>query len=142
MSTTVFLGGTTGNDFRESITYALVTRGVPKEQIFNPEVELWDEAAQKLEDKMKADPAVLMIYYLTGDKDGVFFSFNSLHQAEMGLYDEPERTVVIVGCDDYLPGAAKTVPKVYNDLKKRFPEAPIFQSLKEAVVWLIDRLKN
>lgn len=126
----------------------LSARGVPEPLLFNPIVEHWDEAAQRHEDTMKADPEVMMIYYL-GDtqeksgKDGSpFLSFYSLHEATMSLYDAPERTVVVFETIGLAPRAVKRLLKVYVDLKKRFPEAPIFESLQKVEDWLVEKFSN
>jgi hypothetical protein len=136
MFKSVFLGGTTGNDYRERITAALTGQGVHASKIFNPVVEHWDEAARNKEDAMKADPSVLMLFYLTANKggafDGAFLSAYSLQEAIMGLYDHPGRTVLVFDYDGMVPRAAKRLRKSYLDLKARFPTAPIFESLEEA----------
>jgi hypothetical protein len=136
----LFLGGTTGNDYREKITTLLLEAGVASRQIYNPVVEHWNEAAQQQEDAMKSDPSVLMLFYLGAHTDGSFLSFYSLHEATMGLYDDPDRTMVVFDYTNMVPRAAKRLKKVYNDLKKRFPEAPLVESVEDAATMLLSVL--
>ncbi len=94
---------------------------------------------------MKNDPNTLCLYYL-GDAavpqaPGCFMSFYSLNEATMGLYDAPERTVVVFDTTGLLSGAQNRMMKVYADLRARFPTAPIFTSLAEAETWLVDHLR-
>lgn len=141
MMQTLFLGGTIGNDYRERLTKTLVEQGVRPEQIFNPVVKHWDQTAQQREDEKKADSSVLMLYYLCADEAGNFLSFYSLHEAEMGLYDEPTRTALVFDYEGMVPRATKRLYKVYKDLKVRFPEAPLFESIDDATIWLLAKLK-
>ncbi len=141
MNRTLFLGGTIGNDYRERLTTILTDQGVSLDRIFNPVVEHWDAEAQRLEDEKKADPSVLMLFYLRGEEvSGNFLSFYSLHEAEMGLYDQPCRTIVVFDYEGMVPRAEKRLRKVRADLRKRFPEAPLFESLDEAAAWLLLKL--
>lgn len=138
---TLFLGGTTDNTYRERLTNALLEKGVRPSQIFNPVVEHWDEAARQREDEKKADPNVIMLYYLRANENGDFLSFYSMHEAEMGLYDDPDRTFIVFDNEDMKPRPKKRFRKVYDDLRKRFPSAPIFETMEEAFPWLVLRLK-
>lgn len=133
---TIFLGGTTGNDYRGRLTAMLTQHGVSLDQIFDPVVEHWDDAAQLREDEMKADSSVLMLFYLRADEAGSFLSFYSLHEATMGLYDQPLRTAVVFDYEGMVPKAARRLKKVARDLSKRFPNAPLFESLEASVTWL------
>jgi len=135
---TVFLGGTCGNNvWRHGFIARLVARGVPAESLFNPVVKDWNEAAQQREDAMKADPAVLQLYMLADPMtDQGRLSFYSLLEATMGLYDAPERTIVVFDSTGMPKRSAKSNDKACSDLKKRFPNAPIFGTLAEAEDWL------
>ena len=148
--TTVFLGGTCGkNTWRDDFIERLVARGVPREALFNPVVPDWNAEVQAREDKMKADPSVMLMFYLGDTKDEVdmyrgegdtgnyFLSFYSLHEAEMSLYDAPERTAIVIDPTGIVPRAAKRMQKVCSDLQKRFPGHPIFGSLEEAEDWIV-----
>jgi|GEM_PF-3279373 len=134
---TLFLGGTTDNDYRPGFIETLRKRGLATEKIFNPVVEHWGKAEHQREDEMKASPAVLMLYYIAGNNEGMFLSVYSLFEAVTGLYDAPERTVVVFNYTGLVPKAAKRVQKICKDLRTRFPRAPIFESLTEAEEWLI-----
>lgn len=137
---TVFLGGTIGNDYRERLSTLLVSGGIPVEYIFNPVVPQWDQAAQEREDAMKANPLVIMIYYLGADhaQGGNFLSFYSLHEATMGLYDDPDRTIVVFDYVGMVDRAAKRLRKVHRDLSKRFPDARLYTSVEEAGAFIIE----
>lgn len=137
---TVFLGGTTDKDYRGKFIISLVARGVSRERLFNPVVEHWNKADKAREDAMKADPSVLMLFYLTSNEEGTFLSFYSLHEATMGLYDHPERTAIVFDYDGMVPRAVERLRKVFSDLRKRFPDAPLFESLADAEDWLISKL--
>jgi hypothetical protein len=137
---TVFLGGTCGkNNWRLGLIERLLARGVPSEALFNPVVLDWDAAAQVAEDKAKAE-AGAMFYYLGNPNDGANnLSFYSLLEAAMGLYDAPERTVVVFDATDMPSHAAKATAKAFKDLKARFPDAAIFDSLAAAEDWIASR---
>jgi hypothetical protein len=137
----IFLGGTCGNnDWRLHLINRLVERGVVSSDLFNPVVKDWNEAAQKAEDEAKKN-AGYMLYYL-GDpqEDGNHVSYYSLLEATMGLYDAPARTVVVFDTTGMPKHAEKANIKAYKDLKKRFPNAPIFMTLAEAEDWLVKQL--
>lgn len=138
---TIFLGGTTGNDYRQRLTAMLALHGVSQDQLFDPVVAHWNEAAQKREDEKKADPSVIMLYYLRADEVGNFLSFYSLHEATMGLYDDPLRTAVVFDYEGMVPRAEKRLRKVARDLSKRFPSAPLFESLEASATWLYMQLQ-
>ena len=142
MKKIVFLGGTCGkNTWRNGLIERLIDQGVPAECLFNPVVEHWDEAAQKREDAMKADSSVLMLYMLADPMtDEGRLSFYSLLEATMGLYDAPERTIVVFDSTGMPSRSAKSNNKARVDLRKRFPNAPIFGTLAEAEDWLIAQL--
>jgi len=150
MNQTIFLGGTCGkNNWRDGLIDRLVARGIPQESLFNPVVLDWNEEAQKREDDLKADPNVKMLYYFshtqnevdklrsTEESGNYFLSFYSLFEAVTGLYDAPFRTIIVIDQTDIVPRAAKRLLKVANDLRRRFPGAPIFDSLSEAEDWLV-----
>lgn len=136
----LFLGGTVENDYRPEFVATLHNKGVPKEKIFNPVVEDWNESARQLEDELKADPAVLMLYHLAGNKEGLLLSIYSLFEALTGLYDHPQRTVVVFDYEGLVPEAAIRLRKICSDLRARFPNAPLFESLRETEDWLLARL--
>lgn len=137
----VFLGGTCGNNnWRNGLIERLVARGVDPSFLFDPVVPDWNEVAQAKEDQAK-ESATYMLYFL-GDpmQDDNRVSFYSLLEATMGLYDAPARTVVVFDSTGMPKHAEKSNAKACKDLKRRFPEAPIFASLQEAEDWLLERL--
>lgn len=128
----VFLGGTCGsNHWREEIVIpGLLERGVALEQIFNPVVERWDETAQANEDASKASPDHLLLFVLASPDpatpDVTQVSGYSLVEAVMALYDAPSRTIVLFDTTSQARKAAKGMRKAAQDLRLRFPDAPIF----------------
>ena len=140
MKNMVFLGGTCGNnEWRVGLIARLIARGVPAEALFNPVVKDWNTAAQANEDRAKVE-AGSMLYYL-GDPQQPenHVSFYSLLEAAMGLYDAPERTVVVFDSTGMPKQFAKATAKAFADLRKRFPDAPIFDSLAAAEDWIASR---
>lgn len=139
MSKLIFLGGTCGgNNWRQDFISNLVKSGVKEDQIFNPVVPEWNDAAQVAEENAKANCSH-MIYFISDPKEeGNPVSAYSLLEAAMGLYDKPETTVVIFDHDAVANN--KHIAKVFKQsekiLKKRFPNANIFGSLAEAVAFL------
>ena len=139
MGRVVFLGGTCGNNnWRDGLIERLKARGIPAEGLFNPVVKNWEQEAQRREDAMKADPSVTMLYMLADPmtEEGRL-SFYSLLEATMSLYDAPERTAVVFDSTGMPSRSAKANDKACADLKKRFPDRPIFKTLAEAEDWLV-----
>lgn len=113
---------------------------MPTECLFNPVVKDWNEEAQKKEDEAKR-VATFNLFYLGDPKqDDNRVSFYSLLEATMGLYDSPERTVVVFDTTGMPKQAEKSNVKACKDLKKRFPNSPIFGTLAEAEDWLAGKL--
>lgn len=143
MKKQVFLGGTCGNNnWRNGLIQRLTELGVPSEALFNPVVDDWNDEAQAAEDAAKAE-SQYMLYYL-GDpmQDFNRSSFYSLLEATMGLYDAPERTVVVFDTTGMPESVAKSNTKACKDLKARFPEALIFATLADAEEWLATSLMS
>ena len=138
MGQLIFLGGTCGNnDWRDGLIERMVARGVPAAGLFNPVVADWNEEAQRREDEAKKT-ATWDLYYL-GDprQESNHVSFYSLLEATIGLYDHPERTVVVFDITGMPDHAAKASRKCYKDLRARFPDAHIFESLDDAEQWIL-----
>lgn len=141
----IFLGGTVGaNDWREKIVIpALLERGVPAEVLFNPVVEHWDDAARQREDEVKATAIML---YVIASPDPVGGTANvssySLVEAVMSLYDAPSRTIVVFATAGMVRHTAKAINKAAQDLRQRFPGAPIFMEYDAAIEWLAEKVKE
>ena len=133
-----FLGGTCGkSNWRNWLNDRLNEAGRDTSGLFNPVVPNWNEAAQKLEDEVKAT-APLQVYYLGDPQDVVGFSIYSLFEAVQALYEEKpgvvlqylrrifgwspkQRTIVALdstGMPDHL---VKVMNKIYKDLAPKFP---------------------
>lgn len=147
MSTIVFLGGTCGdNHWREDIVIpALVDRGVDPARLFNPVVERWDEEAQQREDSVKQVAAYQLYVIASPDPSApevANVSAYSLVEATMGLYDAPERTVILMDTTGMAKHTAKALLKSVADWRQRFPGAPIFVEYAALVEWLAPRMKG
>lgn len=149
MNNRLFLGGTCGdNSWREDIVIpALLEHGIRLERIFNPVVSHWDEQAQANEDAAKANPDYLLLFVLASPADPsamdvTQISGYSLAEAIMSLYDAPERTVVLFNTAGMAKKTAKGMKKAEQDLRLRFPDAPIFTDYSPLIDWLAPRLRG
>lgn len=141
MKRLVFLGGTCGNNnWRGGLIQRLVERGVAAEVLFDPVVADWNEEAQRKEDEAKKIATYNLFYLGDPQQENNRVSFYSLLEATMGLYDAPERTVVVFDTTGMPKPMEKSNTKACKDLQKRFPNAPIFGTLAEAEDWLVLKL--
>ena len=138
MKPLIFLGGTVGrNSWRDDVIKALVSGGVRPQSIFNPVVNDWNEDARVREEKAKAEASVLLFMVTNPKEDGNPRSAYSMVEATMALYDDSERTVVVFDSSGMSGHPLKDINQTTRILKKRFPNANIFDSLQEAIDWLI-----
>jgi hypothetical protein len=141
----LFLGGTCAkNRWREDVVIpALLDRGVPVDSIFNPNLGpgMWNEEAQALEDRVKRECA-LMVYYIGDTKDGSGVSLYSAVEATMALYDDPERTVVVIDPAGTEGHVAKALNKTIRDLRERFPKAVIADDLEGLIEHVAARFRQ
>jgi hypothetical protein len=140
----IFLGGTVGaNNWRTEIVIpSLIERGVPAETLFNPVVEHWDKQAQEREDEAKRVADYLLYVLASPDPHGHTSNVSaySLVEATMHLYDALDRTVVVLDTAGMPRHTAKAMTKAVSDLRKRFPDAPIFDDYKHAIEYLALKL--
>jgi uncharacterized phage-like protein YoqJ len=140
----IFLGGTIGaNNWRTEIVIpALIERGVPAETLFNPVVEHWDRQAQEREDEVKHTADYLFYVLASPDPHGQTSNVSaySLVEATMHLYDASERTIVVLDTTGMPRHTTKAMTKAINDLRKRFPNAPIFDDYASAIEYLVQKL--
>lgn len=140
----IFLGGTVGaNNWRTEIVIpSLIERGIPAKTLFNPVVEHWDKQAQEREDEAKRVADYL--FYVLASPDPYGHTSNvsaySLVEVTMHLYDELERTVVVLDTAGMPKHTAKAMAKAISDLRKRFPGASIFDDYKSAIDYLTLKL--
>jgi hypothetical protein len=138
----VFLGGTCGNNrWREDLVIpALRNHGVPEDTIFNPNLGpgQWNEEAQELEDRVKRSCA-LMVYYIGDPKDGTGISPYSVVEATMALYDDLDRSFVVIDSAGVEDHAKKALNKIWLDWRRRFSNARIEQSLDELIRCIVER---
>ena len=93
----------------------------------------WNEAAQQAEEEAKKVSEFLMFCIGNPRQEGVNISAYSLVEATMGLYDKPDRTVLVFDLTDLTAPVLKAMTQCQKVLKSRFPEANIFGTLNEAV---------
>lgn len=136
----VFLGGVCGNNhWRASFMASLEGRGFSPAALFNPVVADWNEEAQAKEDAVKRAARFNLFYLGNNYLGGEGVPLYSLTEAVMGLYDDPQRTVVVFDVAGFARHTVKAFTKTMGDLRLRFPEAPIFDSLSDAADWLAAR---
>lgn len=110
--------------------------------LFNPVVPNWTKVVQQEEDRIKQS-SLYNLYYLADPKqDDNHLSFYSLSEAIAGDYDDLGRTIIVLDDSDMPEHAKKSMLKTYQDLKARFPQAHIFETLAEAEEWLAARLRQ
>lgn len=137
----LFLGGTCGgNLWRNEFTTRLVERGVNEDFIFNPVVPDWTPECQAAEDVAKKQASHCLFYIANPLTPGNEVSAYSLVELVMGLYDNPVNTVGVLDTSDMSADVAKAMNKSFADLKARFPNGNIFDTLDEAVNFLVDQL--
>ncbi len=143
----LFLGGTCGsNHWREDIVMpGLLERGVSQYALFNPVVAHWDATAQAREDEVK-QRATYLLYVIASPDPSIpdlrSVSAYSLVEATMGLYDYPEKTVILVDTTGMEKRTAKGITKCATDWQQRFPNAPIFTDYTTLIDWLAPRLQE
>jgi hypothetical protein len=144
MKNQVFLGGTVGlNNWRKALVIPELLRwGVKEEQIFDPVVEDWNAEAQAKEDAAKAESRFMLFYISNPYTPGNEVSAYSLVEAVMGLYDEPDRTVVVFNLEGLSISTGKSMKKIIKDLKTRFPDSYIFDGVYTAISFLSTKLKE
>ena len=123
-----FLGGTCGsNKWRDEVEKQLTT-----DNLFNPVVDDWNEAAQAAEDEAKK-LCTHMVFYIGNPGTGGLSAY-SLVEATMALYDQLETTVITVAQDEFEEEhLKKSLNKTVKDWKKRFPNAAILETLQELI---------
>jgi hypothetical protein len=141
----LFLGGTCANNrWREEIVIpTLLKSGVPENAIFNPNLGpgMWNEEAQTLEDQAKQSCA-LMVYYIGDTRDGSGVSLYSAVEATMALYDDPERTLVVIDPTGTEGHVKQALNKIVKDLRRRFPKAVIADNLQELIAHIVARFSR
>jgi hypothetical protein len=143
MKKLLFLGGTVGqNNWREGFIKSLKGNGVKDEAIFNPVVKDWNEEAQDKEEIAKKAATHMMFYLGSPKEPGIPVSAYSLVEATMSLYDKPKTTVVVFDQEGIEGHSLKAYKQTEKVLKKRFPDAHIFSTPKEALSWLANSLNE
>lgn len=141
MKSQLFLGGTCGdNMWRDGFVANLVSRGVSADKLFNPVVPDWTPECQAAEDAAKAESSLMMFFIGNPKTPGNEVSAYSLVEAIMGLYDAPDRTVLVIDVSEMSESVAKAMRKSLADLKARFPDGLAFDSLDSAADWISSQL--
>jgi hypothetical protein len=130
----VFLGGTYNSTWRESLIPLLKKAKI---NYFNPVVKEWDEKAQEIEDREKAEAAI-ELYVITPEMVGVY----SIAELMRAACKTPQRTVFCFMDNSPLdsvafsPNMLKSLAKVGKDIES---EGAVFcKDLNE----IVDVLKN
>lgn len=138
--TLIFLGGTCGgNNWRAPFTEILEERGIPSDKIFNPVVSDWNPEAQAAEEKAKALASHHVYCIADPRQDGNPISAYSILEAAMALYDKPETAVVVFDTTGMSGHPLKAMDQARKVLQERHPEARIFGSTAEALIWLAEQ---
>lgn len=148
MNKMVFLGGTCGdNHWREDIVIpGLLERGVSLEQIFNPVVEHWDEAAQAREDAAKADQNNLLLWVLASSDPNVLentaLSAYSMVEATISAFVAPERSIALIDTAGLAKRTAKSLNKAAQDWQEIAPRLQIYRDYDLLLDALAERLRE
>ena len=141
MSIDVFLGGTAGkNPWRAEFVRRLISAGIKPESILNPVTQNWDAAAKTTEEKAKTQARLLLFYIGDPMENGASSSVYSLVEATMALYDRPTATVVVFEKAGLTGHALAAVNQCERVLRYRFPDASIFDALRDAEAFILMRL--
>ena len=143
MNLAIFLGGTVGNNsWRERFIDQLVAQGIDRSTSFNPVVPAgqWNDSSRNAEALAKDQAQILFFYIGHAYHEENTISPYSLAEAVLALVDDPDRAVVVIdttGLNNHSLEAAKACRTL---LKNKFPAAPIFSTLEEALNEIVGRL--
>jgi hypothetical protein len=145
MGAQVYLGGTVGvNDWRDRVTASLAAQGVDVGLFFNPVVGDWNQEAQTREDRVKATAPHLVYVIGNPGTPGNEVSAYSLVELVLALVDDRDqgtrRTVAVFDTTGMSDHVTRAITKTVRDLKQRFPDAAILDSIDELIDWLAARL--
>jgi hypothetical protein len=133
----VFLGGTCNNSTWRDELIPLLKRA--KINYFNPVVENWNEEAQAIEDKEKAEAAI-ELYVITPEMVGVY----SIAEIMRAACKTPERTVFCFADNSPLdsvafsPNMLRSLAKVGKDIESE--GATFCKDLEEVLIVLKEKL--
>ena len=140
MKNAIFLGGTCGNNnWRDGFMARMSARGLPIEAMFNPIVKVWDAAAKERENRIKRTARYILIYLGDPKEPNNNRSFFSLLEGIFGLFDAPDRMIVVFDYEGVRPEARDSMRESFNEARGRFPHLPIFSTLAEAEEYLADK---
>lgn len=141
----VFLGGVCGkNAWRDGFIERLVSRGMPRQYLFNPVVESWTPECQVREDFAKQH-ATVCLYYLADPKSGDgHLPVYSLVEATMALYDKrhDQDLFVVLDSSGISGHAAEVMKKIAHDLQSRFGPESVLPTLELAEEKLVLNTKK
>jgi len=108
----VFLGGTCNNSkWRDELIPELKRRGI---EYFNPVVSDWTPECQELENRIKADPNTINLFYITHDMTGVY----SIAEVVDCSNKRPDTTVFAVQWDGFTEGQRRSLEAVGSLVSK------------------------
>lgn len=141
MAKLVFLGGTAGkNNWRDGFIGRLVERRVAKEQLFNPVVADWNDAARAREEEAKRNASHHIYYIASPMQEGNPLSAYSMVEAAIALAKRPKNTVVVFDHSGMDGHAAKAMKQAETKLREEFPNGRVFGTSQEAEDWLVSEL--
>lgn len=143
MPVELFLGGTAGNNhWRGEFIERLVSAGIRREAILNPVVENWDAKARAVEENAKSEARLLLFYIGNPMQDHDSISAYSLVEATMALYDRPAAAVVVFDNSGLTGHALAAMNQCERVLRRRFPDASIFDDLRDAEAFILRHFKR
>ncbi len=141
MTKLVFLGGTAANNkWRDGFIERLVAQGVKKEQLFDPVVADWNDAAVKREEEAKRNASYHLYYLADPQQEGNPLSAYSMVEAAIGLAKRPKTTVIVFDTTGISGHAAKAMKQTGARFREEYPKANIFSTPKDAEDWLVAQL--
>ena len=141
-----FLGGTCGNNpWRRNFLEDIKSRGVDTSRFFDPTVDpdAWNSGVQQLEDQVRAfaDHEIFFIGDPMEQRTAkTQISPYSVAEALVSLYTQIERTVICLDYESWEGHGLAAMRKLETDMRRDFPRARIFPSLKETEHFLVSRL--
>jgi hypothetical protein len=82
------------------------------------------------------------VYYIGDTRDGSGVSLYSAVEATMALYDDPERTLVVIDPTGTEGHVKQALNKIVKDLRRRFPKAVIADNLQELIAHIVARFSR
>lgn len=133
----IFLGGTMGkNEWQVPFIQEAVNLGIPASSFINPRVPVWNDEVIALEAAAKRYSTHLVFGLADPMQEGNPLSTYSCHEAYFALSEDQDRTVVFFDTDGMSGHAKSTMDLLYEMFITEYPNAAIFKTRDEALIWL------